>query len=377
LTFSDSGKFLCNICGTECELPPQGLTREGSGCAVCHSSMRVRALIALLSEELLGIPMTLVEFPVLKGIRGIGMSDFPELAERLAEKLDYTNTFYHQAPLFDVTRPDPADYGRYDFILSTEVMEHVPPPVEDAFANLFRMLKPDGLLVMTTPYTLGGKTREHFPELHDFALAPLNEKTVLVNRRPDGSIEVFEDLVFHGGPGSTVEMRVFTEESLRENLLRVGFSSVRVSTENLPEFGIEHAENWSLPIVARKGRFHPPGAELAAEYRFAHRLAQRLKRDLAELEGDYERFSIHHRKWYADVSLQLAERHEWGTGLHRELTERTEWAQRLDRELAELQQRLERETADLRQRLEASQAEQARLNASKWTRLGRRLGAIK
>jgi SAM-dependent methyltransferase len=377
LTFSDSGKFLCNICGTECERPPQGLAREGSGCDVCHSSMRVRALIALLSEELLGIPMTLVEFPVMKGIRGIGMSDFPELAEKLAHKLDYTNTFYHQAPQFDVTKPDPADYGRYDFILSTEVMEHVPPPVEDAFANLFRMLKPDGLLVMTTPYTLGGKTKEHFPELHNYTLAPLDEKTVLVNRRRDESIEVFEDLVFHGGPGSTVEMRVFTEESLRENLLQVGFSSVRVATGNVPEFGIEHAENWSLPIVARKGHFHPPGADLAAEYRFAHRLALRLKGDLAELEGDYERFSIHHRKWYADVSRQLAERHEWGTELQRELTERTEWAQRLDREIAALQQRLERETADLRQRLEASQAEQARLNARKWTRLGRRLGAIK
>jgi SAM-dependent methyltransferase len=376
LTFSDSGKFLCNICGTECERPPQGLAREGSGCAVCHSSMRVRALIALLSEELLGIPMTLVEFPVLKGIRGIGMSDFPELAEKLAQKLDYTNTFYHQAPQFDVTKPDPADYGSYDFILSTEVMEHVPPPIEDAFANLFRLLKPDGLLVMTTPYMLGGKTREHFLELHDFTLASVGGKTVLVNRKRDGSIEVFGDLVFHGGPGSTVEMRVFTEESLRENLLGAGFSSVRIASENVPEFGIEHAENWSLPIVARKGHFNPPAAELAAEYRFAHRLALRLKGDIAELEGDYERFSIHHRKWYADVSRQLVERHEWGTGLHRELTERTEWAQRLDREIADLQQRLERETADLRQRLEASQAEQARLNASKWTRLGRRLGAI-
>src|ERR1700678_4327435 len=95
LTFSDSGKFRCNICGAECEWPAEGLEREGSGCAVCHSSMRVRAVIALLAEELLGVPMSLAEFPVLKGIRGIGMSDSAELAERLAEKLDYVNTFFH------------------------------------------------------------------------------------------------------------------------------------------------------------------------------------------------------------------------------------------------------------------------------------------
>ncbi len=334
--------------------------------------MRVRALIALLSEELLGIPMTLVEFPVLKSIRGIGMSDLPELAEKLAVKLDYTNTFYHQAPRLDLTNPDSNDFGRYDFIFSSEVMEHVPPPVELAFENLFRLLKPDGLLVMTTPYTLGGKTKEHFPELHDFTLAALNEKTVLVNRRRDGSIEVFEDLVFHGGPGSTVEMRVFTEESLRENLLRAGFSSVRVVSENVPEFGIEHAENWSLPIVARKGHFHPPGAELAREYRSAHWLAAHLEEQIAQLQGEYERHVAHHTAWHEETTRQLAERHEWGLRLDREkmeldreLTARTEWAQALDREIA-----------NLRQRVEDMQAERDRLEASKWTRLGRRLGAI-
>jgi SAM-dependent methyltransferase len=372
LTFSDSGKFLCNICGTVCERPPEGLAREGSGCAVCHSSMRVRALIALLSEELLGVPMTLVEFPVLKSIRGIGMSDFPELAEKLAQKLDYTNTFYHQAPRFDVTQPDAIDFGRYDFILSTEVMEHVPRPVEDAFSNLFRLLKPDGLLVMTTPYTLGGKTKEHFPDLNDFALASLREKTVLVNRRRDGSIEVFENLVFHGGPGSTVEMRVFTEESLRENLLGAGFSSVRIATENITEFGIEHAETWSLPIVARKGNFRPPGSELAREYRDAHRRAAHLAEQIVQLEREYERYAAHHEAWHQETTRQLTERYEWGlnldrekTEMERELTVRTEWAQGLDREIA-----------DLRQRLTALQTERARLETSRWTRLGRRLGAL-
>ena len=373
MTFSDSGTFLCNICGTVCERPSEGLAREESGCAVCHSSMRVRAVIALLSEELLGVPMTLAEFPVLKSVRGIGMSDSDGLAEKLAQKLDYTNTFYHQAPQLDVTKPDPNDFGRYDFILSSEVMEHVPPPVEDAFVNLFRMLKPDGLLIMTTPYTLGGKTREHFPELHDFTLAYLGVKTVLVNRRRDGSIETFEDLIFHGGPGSTVEMRVFAEESLRENLLRAGFSSMRIASENVPEFGVEHAENWSLPIVARKERFHPPAAELSREYRNTHRLVAHLERQLAQLQGEYERYATHHEAWHKETTRQLAERHEWGLNLDREkkeldleLTARTEWAQGLDREIA-----------DLRERLEAAEAERTRVEASRWTRLGRKLGALK
>jgi len=164
--------------------------------------------------------MALSEFPTLKGIRGIGMSDSPQLASRLAEKFDYTNTFYHQAPFFDVTQPDDRDAGRFDFILSSEVMEHVPPPVERSFAALARLLKPDGLLLMTTPYSIGGKTAEHFPELHQYALASPGGRTVLVNRRRDGCLEIFENLVFHGGHGSTLEVRVFSEQSLIETLRR-------------------------------------------------------------------------------------------------------------------------------------------------------------
>lgn len=362
MKFSGSGKFLCNICGAECDRPPEGISREGASCPVCHSSARVRALIALLSEELLGVPMPLAEFPVMKGIRGIGMSDSQELAGRLAEKLDYTNTFYHQAPRFDITHPDPNDFGRYDFILTSEVMEHVPPPIAQSFANLFRLLKPNGVLVMTTPYTLGGKTREHFPDLYQFTLASPGGKTVLINRRRDGALETFENLVFHGGPGSTVEIRVFTEESLRENLLAAGFSSVRIASEHIPEFGIEHAETWSLPIAARKQPFHPPASELSREYLAARRLAKHLETQLATLQTDYEAYVAHQTEWGEQMTRESAERLEWGTSLDRELTLRTEWAQGLDREIAEL-----------RSRLEAEYAQRARL----WSRIGRKLGLLK
>src|SRR5262245_39135702 len=116
-------QFICNVCGATCERPAE-LGRELENCIQCGSTVRIRALIAMLSQEIFGVLMTLHEFAVLKGIRAIGMSDAPGLADRLAEKFDYTNTFYHRAPLFDVTKPDDRDAGRYDFILSSEVMEH-------------------------------------------------------------------------------------------------------------------------------------------------------------------------------------------------------------------------------------------------------------
>jgi len=248
--------------------------------------VRVRSLIALLSREIFGVELPIPDFPVCKGIRGFGMSDPPELAERLTEKFEYTNTFYHQEPRLDVADPTPEQLkaltGQYDFILSSEVLEHVSPPVERAFVNLNRLLKPNGLLLMTVPYRIDGHTAEHFPELHDYSLTSPGGRTVLVNRRRDGSIEVFENLSFHGGHGSTLEMRVFSEPSLKEIISGAGFASVQVASENIPEFGVLHDETWSLPIVGRKGRFQPPFVEITEAYARAVRKIALLERQLED-----------------------------------------------------------------------------------------------
>lgn len=360
--------------------------RETAGCPSCKSTLRMRALVALLSREIFGVAMALPEFPTMKGIRGIGMSDSPELAQRLAEKFDYTNTFYHQAPVFDVTQPDSRDLGRYDFILSSEVMEHVPPPVERAFQSLHAMLKPDGLLLMTTPYSVGGKTAEHFPDLHEFTLASLGGKPVLVNRRRDGATEVFDDLVFHGGHGSTLEMRFFTDQSLRDALLGAGFASVHFSAENQTEFGVRHTEPFSLPIVARKGQFRAPGAELAKEYLEAFRLAARKIHDFEILTADYQRYIAYHEESEELLRRDLAERTEWVRKIEAEFEDRTKWAEEVAREKdeavaafqhvrdVEKEQRLH--IAALLEEEEKLRAALEKIQSARWTRIGRRLGAL-
>ncbi|HWZ34446.1 MAG TPA: methyltransferase domain-containing protein [Bryobacteraceae bacterium] len=378
-------QFTCNVCGTLCERPAE-LGRELENCAECGSTVRLRALIALLSQEMFGVLMALPEFPVLKGIRGIGMSDAPGLANRLTEKFDYTNTFYHQAPRFDVTHPDERDRERYDFILSSEVMEHVPPPVERAFATLHGMLKRDGLLLLTTPYRLGCQTAEHFPQLHQYTLAELGGRTILVNRRRDGSIETFENLTFHGGHGSTLELRVFTEDSLRAILAEAGFDAAHFAAESYPEFGIEHSETWSLPIAARKGNFRPPPGELALKYREACRLAARKIHDLKAITAEYERHIAHHLLAHDQWLRETEQRIAWTHKVEAEWKERTEWAVQLEGEKNDaisafnLAKASETEAwqavAALSKQLEEARTELERLKARKWTRLGRRLNAI-
>lgn len=242
-------RFTCNICGAFNQL--EQFATEPASCG-CGSNVRIRALIHLLSMELFGQSLTLTEFPKLKAIRGLGMTDKECYASILAEKFDYTNTHYDREPRFDFTEFHPKLAGMYDFILSADVLEHIAPPVNRALAEVSQLLKPCGFLGITVYCSPTDQLREHFPDLHEFRLLPLGDSTVLVNRRRDGSLEVRDNLVFHGGTGSTLEMREFGITALQAHLLESGFRDVSILTEDIPAFGIIFDSDVSQPLLARK-----------------------------------------------------------------------------------------------------------------------------
>jgi hypothetical protein len=243
--------------------------------------VRVRGLIHLLSEELFGISMPLTEFPRIRSLRGLGTSDSASYADKLADRFDYRNTFFHREPRFDIAHPAADEFGRYDFLLSSEVLEHVQSPVEAAFQNACRMLKPSGVFVFTVPYSLEGNTTERFGKLHDFGFAQISDRILLVNRTTEGEVQVFDDLIFHGGPGSTLEMREFSEAALKSLLATAGFTDVRIDSGDHPEFGIVRRYSWSLPIAARKGPFafsRDATRDLVEQYRDSHKRLESLLR---------------------------------------------------------------------------------------------------
>jgi SAM-dependent methyltransferase len=217
--------------------------------------VRVRALMHLLSVELFGRSLTAADFPKLKSVRGMGMTDKLGYAAILAEKFDYTNTYYDRAPRFDFTQAHRELYGAYDFILSADVLEHVAPPVERPLEEIRSLLKPNGFLAATVPCTSDDVMREHFPELNQYRVIRLGTADVLVNRRPDGTLEAREDLVFHEGPGAVLEMRQLGRTGLRAKLLATGFREVHYLLDDVPETGILFDADVSQPFVARKKTF--------------------------------------------------------------------------------------------------------------------------
>jgi SAM-dependent methyltransferase len=209
-------------------------------------------MIHALSVELFGESLPAARFPERKDLRGIGMSDWDGYANILAEKLDYVNTFYQTEPKLDICDPAPEYVGTLDFILSSDVFEHVAPPVDIAFENACRLLKPNGIFVFSVPYKLEGHTDEHFPDLFDYRVEQSGSDFVLHNKTRTGEEQVFRELVFHGGAGATLEMRVFSRDDLLDHFERAGFSCPRICSEDFKKHGVIWDCQWSLPMTARR-----------------------------------------------------------------------------------------------------------------------------
>ena len=221
--------FVCNVCGTlHCE-PVAEFHREKALCPVCGSNARFRGMVAALGDALhLPAHVPLVQWPVQPGVRGLGMSDWPGYADVLARKMAYVNTHFDQAPRLDILHPAPQWLGVHDFVLCTDVLEHVLAPVQKAFDHLLALLKPGGWLVFSVPYTTEPGTREHYPGMVGFDTVRACGQQVVVWQHADGALHLDAAPVFHGGAGATLELRVFGRDAVLAHLAQAGFEHVQV-----------------------------------------------------------------------------------------------------------------------------------------------------
>jgi hypothetical protein len=293
--------FVCNACGGRSVFQESHYHDcEVSSCSGCGSNVRFRWLIHRLSLELFGRSIPLTEFPHRKSIKGLGLTDPAMIGNVLARQFSYRNTYLTGEPRFDV-RCDDSPLGPLDFLIASEVFEHVEPPVSKAFQNAGRILKDSGVFLFTAPWVFEGErataigqlhdwnmqkgpngqeivnrkpdgtverignlspdgrpgnsmgyTREHFPELHDWHLATVDDESRLINRRRDGTTEEFHHLTFHGGPGLALEMRLFTKKGIEDNLRAAGFQYVEFESQDCADWGIFFGRAWDRPVVARK-----------------------------------------------------------------------------------------------------------------------------
>lgn len=214
--------------------------------------MRLRGVVHLLSGALFGRSLLLPDFPRKKSIVGIGLSDSSTYAGILEERLSYTNTFLHAEPYLDILDVPAEHRERYDFVISADVFEHVPSPVIRAFEGAHALLKRGGHLILTVPFGTQEETVEHYPDFFDFRVVDFGDRCVLVGRGSDGVFRLYDQPVFHGGLGATLEMRTFARRHILSLLAEVGFTNVAVDDEGYPRYGIVHDLPWGQAIVAQR-----------------------------------------------------------------------------------------------------------------------------
>lgn len=179
------------------------------------------------------------------------MSDAGVYAHVLRHKFNYFNTFFHAEPKLDIRSPARHYLGQFDFVVSSDVLEHVEGPTCRALENLRALLKPGGILALTVPYGFHETTIEHYPELHDYRIEGVGADRVLVNVTKDNREQRFTNLCFHGGDGSTLELRIYSYNDLIRQLAEAGFKDIQVHDASRPEWGIIHRHKLGLPITAK------------------------------------------------------------------------------------------------------------------------------
>jgi hypothetical protein len=179
---------------------------------------------------------------------GVGISDDWRLARRVSQLFSYTNSYYHQYPLLDITNPPSEVREHFEFVCCSDVLEHVPPPVDVALEGLLSLLKPGGFAVLSVPCNSKDETSEYYPNLVSYEMT--NGVLNWVDR--SGSIHQDPSPEMHGGSGQTLAFRLWSRDDLIRRCQNVGFHTV-YQPMTLPPIAEQNAtpEHYGL-IIARR-----------------------------------------------------------------------------------------------------------------------------
>jgi hypothetical protein len=241
--------FFCSVCLLPSVAKNGNRGREGLNCIFCNATSRDRAMAIEIHRQYFAKKRANPRRP----ISIVGISDGHDLSKSLKKiyRGNYRNFKFHVEPKLDITSVPRTLYGTVDIISCSEVLEHVQPPVEQAFLGLSLLLKANGVLVISVPHTnSNGQHIEHFPELKNSKIILSEEGNFLSGINLDGILVKFNKLVFHGGEGETLEYRIFSRGSLIHHLQKVNFYRL-TECKNNRIFGVAW-EPWSRVWTANK-----------------------------------------------------------------------------------------------------------------------------
>lgn len=213
-------------------------------CSECNTNWRTRALVLAVLQ---GTGSNIAPIPEMSPNyfwRGIGMSDHMSLVGALSMRFNYTNTFFGQFPHLNLLEIPTELHSQFGFVVCSDVLEHVPPPVDPALVGLVSLLAPHGFAVVSVPvHGNSGPTREYYEGLKNW-----NERDGKVRWWDEANQEhLDESPEYHGGVGQTLAFRLWSEDDFAVRLRKAGMSSV-VKMEFNSSLGVPEIKDSGLFI---------------------------------------------------------------------------------------------------------------------------------
>jgi len=211
--------WTCLLCAAVCDVIPEP-DREGGVCGTCGATWRHRAIMLALLVGLRYPLEPIAERAPDWSRRGIGISDPMEIASVLVTRVDYVNTWYDRFPKVDLTAVPDELRASLEFVTCSEVLEHVPPPVDLALRGLADILRPGGFAVLSVPRCPVSTTTEYYPGLTQFRV--VYDRVIWVDGA--GLTHLDPNPEFHQGQGQTLAFRQWNFDDLVARLNFMGFS---------------------------------------------------------------------------------------------------------------------------------------------------------
>jgi SAM-dependent methyltransferase len=180
---------------------------------------------------------------------GIGIGDDWRLARLLHQHFAYTNSHLDRFPVLDLCQIPDHTRSSVEFVVCSDVLEHVRPPLSEALNGLYSLVKPGGFAVVTVPLHSTQDEAELYKDLVSYEFA---NKTLLW-KDSMGHDHADSNPTLHEGEGLVLVFRTFSHRSIVSCLLQAGFASVS-SPETLPPIsGVQPKREEYNVYVARKG----------------------------------------------------------------------------------------------------------------------------
>ncbi len=240
--------FLCNICGAASAVSAEtDFDREKPSCP-CGSNVRHRWIVHQISTKLFGRSLSLQQFPVAKEFRGIGFSDNPLYADVLAAAVDFVNTRYDAEPFFDITDPSCGETESLDFIIASEVFEHIHRQSSPLLKSFW--LDTNGFVA----FSMSWEPEEIQESISQMFTTGPSEPARIHPHQQDArrSTRDIRPTVFPWRSGADLRNAVFSRRHWSGFPCR-GFRCIDFATAPVQEFGIIFPHPWSLPCVLTKG----------------------------------------------------------------------------------------------------------------------------